>query len=219
MTTTNTTNPVITKEQARKITGGREPFDIVEYEQALALLRQCISIDDAKRFATFADAKAAWAKVLHDQTVLRLARALKLHAVRRMAQLAELERPTKLGAGSGGKGGAQPGSQSLLQEAGMTAAEARGARKLAKMSPEVFQRLVTLPRPPSVTNIYSQNDWTEVRQPLAFMLTMIRKISAADAARRLVAAPRTDIDRGRVVAEEITVWLDEFLQRLPKKPR
>jgi len=204
---------VITHEQARQITGGRDVFTLVEYEQAVSLLRECLTLDDAKRFATYADAKAAWARIHHDETVLRLSRALKLHAARRMAELAEKERPTKYRRRRG-RGGHRPqGARSLLREGGMKAGEIGGAIKLARMSEKDFQALTELPRPPALTNVHKRGEWSAMSPAIHGMLSVVNRVSPAQAATALknsFALVGVNVQKIRGIYE----WCDEFLQRM-----
>lgn len=206
--------PVITAEEARKITGGREPFGILEYEQAVVLLRQCITIEDAKRFATLADARAAWAKIKHDNTVLRLAKALKLHAARHMGTLAEVESPTGRTRGSTGRSGLKgnlPGARSVLLQTGMSDDEARSSTKLARMSEAQFNAVINAPRIPSLSRISrATNQFQVLSASLTGLAVTIRNYSP------LVVARECGLDlKPRVL--EISEWCDELLQRLDAK--
>jgi len=214
-------NQVITKEQAHQITGGREPFGIVEYEQAVALLRQCLTIDDAKRFATFADAKTAWAKVHHDQSVQRLAKALKLEAARHMGLLAEKERPSEMRIkGIGSKGGQLPGARSLLIESGLSRTEAKGAMALTRMTPKEFRRLIASENPPAITSLplRRDSDWQPISLAISAMVSMVRTKPAALSARYAsISGSQQVITSAIERVTEISEWCDEFLQRLPKE--
>jgi hypothetical protein len=86
---------VITEQQARQITGGRKPFEIVEYERAIKYLDACITLDDARYWKDYADRYAFWSKIHKDKEHLRKANKLDQVSLRKMAELAELLWPTK----------------------------------------------------------------------------------------------------------------------------
>ena len=81
-------NSVISEEQARQITGGRKPLVPVEYERACTALAECQTIDEAKYWDNKADALAAWAKIYNNDQAGLEAKRLKLHAYRRMGEIA-----------------------------------------------------------------------------------------------------------------------------------
>lgn len=79
--------PVVVRE---KVDASRLP---VQYDEAVKALAACTTIDESKHWADKAEALAAWAKVYKDDQVAIEARRLKLHAYRRMGELAqELEK-------------------------------------------------------------------------------------------------------------------------------
>src|SRR5208282_4621524 len=87
------TTKVLTKEEAKRITKGRTPLVPVEYETAITALTECAHLDEAKYWDNKADALAAWAKIYHSDECARKAKMLKMHAYRRMGQLAGELRP------------------------------------------------------------------------------------------------------------------------------
>lgn len=135
-------NPVLSNEVARRITGGRTPLVPAEYEQAIHALTACVNIDEAKYWASKADVYAAWARIFHSDEVLRKAKVLKLHAQRRMGELAKQLRPTKPGPGGGG-------AVQLLREHGFKTHDANAISAVARASKETFERAINARRPPS----------------------------------------------------------------------
>ena len=71
------TTPVITKDQARKITKGRTPLVPVEYEVAIRALTECTTLDESKYWSDKSDALAAWAKIYHSDDAGRKAKLLE----------------------------------------------------------------------------------------------------------------------------------------------
>ena len=94
----------------------------VQYEEALKALEACTSLDETTVWSNAADALAAWAQIYRSDEAELKAKRLRLHAYRRMGQLArDLRPPGKMkGGGYRGCQGKLPGAISLLQEYGLT---------------------------------------------------------------------------------------------------
>lgn len=127
----------------------------VEYETAIKALDACTSLDETKAWNNAADALAAWAKIYNSDEAELKAKRLRLHAYRRMGQLARELRPPGRMKGGGHRGclGKLPGPNSLLQEHGLTKTEAGAANFIAQLPEEQFQRVLERPlRPTTVAN-------------------------------------------------------------------
>jgi hypothetical protein len=208
-------NNVITREQAKRITGGRTPLVPVEYEAAVTALQCCLALDEAKTWGDKADALAAWAKIYRNDDAGRKARQLKLHAYRRMGELALELRPKTYRKGLPKIRGAQlPGPHSLLLETGLTRRQAHAASKLAHLDAEAFQKLADMPRPPSpssVINCNTNSDEGRCMQAIQMLSFHCRKL---DAAHMAAFVEKTDRYAWREQVPFIVDWLDEFEQRL-----
>ena len=112
----------------------------LEYTKAVAALKRCQSIDDAKQWAGKAEALAAWAKIYKQDQAGKEARRLKLHAHRKMGELAEALRPTDVKPKPGK--GRRPGAASLLQEDGLSQKYARHSLALSRATDEEFDQVV-----------------------------------------------------------------------------
>lgn len=135
---------VLSPAEARKALGGRTPLLPPEYELAVQSLTECTTIDEAKYWSNKADVYSAWAKIYHSDEVMRKAKVLKLHAQRRMGQLAEQLRPTKTGPKAAGQGPVQ-----YLREQGFKRHEADEIRAVARAPKEAFDHEVAKKNPPS----------------------------------------------------------------------
>lgn len=214
-------NPVITAKQARQITGGRAPLVPVQYEQAVQALAECSTLDDAKVWSDKADALAAWAKIYRDDTVDRQARALKLHAYRRMGLLAaELRPPSKP---NQGRPGMAPGPMSALRDAGLNATAAREARHIAKLPPRVFTAAVERPKVPSPSRLYVVTRAERSKRSDAWIamnaggLASARSFCNNNDARQLARGLNSDeAAKAREMVRSISDWLDEFERCLPR---
>lgn len=216
--------PVISMAEAKSITGGRRPLVPVEYDRALQALRECQKIDDAKYWSDKADALAAWAKIYQSNEAETQARSLKLHAYRRMGVIAGELRPVNYGGGRHADGshiGKPKGPVSLLKESGLNAGQSRDARRLASIPQEKFNSLLALPKPPSpvvasrLMSARSEN-WKllfSTGSALGNLRSFCRRYAATEFAAGLNSE---DIFDTRQCVEEITDWLDEFAQHLPK---
>ena len=206
---------VITAAQAREITLGRTPLVPVEYETACKALEACRTLDEAKYWDNKADALAAWAKIHRDQKIERGARALKLHAYRRMGELAAIIRPQKRIDGR-----LQNGPKSLLQEHGLSRSRASAARKLSILPRNEFQRIASQPRPPSpeavrATRKSAPGEFAFLYRSLMDFRSKTRRFPARQAANAMELSTETL----RPLCKEVIEWLDEFERCLPEEKR
>lgn len=135
--------------------GSDRPAMPVQYEEALKALEACTSLDETTVWDNAADALEAWAQIYRSDEAELKAKRLRLHAYRRMGQLArDLRPPGKMkGGGYRGCRGKLPGAISLLQEYGLTKTEAGSANFLAQLPDEQFQRVLERPlRPTTVAH-------------------------------------------------------------------
>src|ERR1700733_10435972 len=75
----------------------------VQFEEGLKALAACRSIDEAKYWASAAEALAAWARIHKEKRAGVEAKLIDLHAHRRMGELAAEMRPIRYRLGKGGK--------------------------------------------------------------------------------------------------------------------
>lgn len=205
------TTPVLSKGQALQVTGGREPMVPAEYEAALKAVQSCIDIDEGKYWSDKADALAAWAKIHRSNDLLRKAKVLKLHAYRRMSQIAEELRPFK-----GGKpetGGRAGGPNSYLREQGFTKTEAVHVRAVGRAPEPTFQTAIRAENPPSPA--WFKQPYTEVDSARAKLLTFygFRDLCRTTKPKDLAEALSSK-DIARKAITEITEWLDRLEQLL-----
>lgn len=204
---------VITSKQAKQITGGRTPLVPVEYERACQALAQCVTIDEAKYWSDKADALAAWAKIYRDDQTGRKAAALKLHAYRRMGQLAAELRPKKAKYG----GGLLPGPRSLLRENGLSQSHAIAARTLARMDKEPFDALIARPKIPTPTGVRLNPANSELATWLQSAHSFRTHCRAVNAKEITTLVEKDRLGTVGALVTEILEWLDEFEQHLPKE--
>jgi hypothetical protein len=205
--------PVITKEIARKITRGRDPLVPIEYEVAMRALTECTTLDESKYWSDKADALAAWAKIYHSDEAQRKAKLLKLHAYRRMGQLAGELRPTN---SLGGRTGGSPGPISLLLEAGLKKQHAAAARKLSSLTERQFAGLLKHPVAPT-TAAYNLLSTEPAWRDLAKFAMTLRAFCRSNTPAQVVRA--MDPKRKATaleLARDLIEWFDEFEQRLEK---
>jgi hypothetical protein len=120
----------------------------IVYEEAIKALAECRSIDEAKYFSDKADALATYAKIFKDKKLATEAKRVKLHALRRMGEIAEQLRPTVRGGGRGHKG-----ALSVLQDHGLTTHRAELANRLCRVPRTAFEKAIAQPTPPSVKTL------------------------------------------------------------------
>lgn len=217
------TNNVITSDQAKQITGGRKPLTIASYEAAVKSLRECIAFDDTKYWSDLSDAAIAWAKINDDDEVMRLAKALKLEAARRVGAIAIRMRPkVQPLRDRGGFLGTSEGPQKLLQnQLGMNKMAANACVGLARMAKPDFNHAVRAASPPSPGQLYvrgTSGEWTKFKLYSHwgnFKLATSNK-NASEAASLLKKESSKLISSARAEAEEMSEWLEVFVRCLPK---
>lgn len=212
-------NAVISSEVARQITRGRTPLVPVEYEDAIKALDACITLDEARYWSAKADALAAWAKIHHSGEVVRKAKALKLHAFRRMGELAGELNPRKSTTSTGGRGSI-PGSgpRNLLIKHGLSIGEADAARMLAKLTEKRFDRLLEHPMAPTTFRYLGRDDgpWRQIARAMMSLRSCMRRHTAAQTIDDLGKNERTTVTE---LLTDVMEWLDEFDSRLKKVPK
>jgi hypothetical protein len=206
---------LISKEQARQITGGRLPHIPVEYETAVNSLQACLTLDEAKYWSNAADAFTAWAKMYRSGDALRKAKMLKLHAFRRMGQLAEEINPrlVKQGVGVGKGSVAGSGPRSILKQHGFSAAEVDAARMLADVSERTFTRLLKNPMSPTTARARLR-DITIWHHTQAALMTLRSRCRVHTPAQTIITMSVVERANARELVREVVEWLDEFDQRL-----
>lgn len=208
---------VITPKQARQITKGRTPLVPIEYEQAIKALTECTTFDEAKYWDSKADALAAWAKIYHSNEYLVKAKRLKLHAYRRIGELANDLRPNT-GPKKGNSGaGRLPGAVALLRDYGFKKSEAAAARRLALLSQTKFNSLLKKPNAPTTTawKLWGADPlWQEFSHSMLTFRAFCKRRTAAEVAALLTHDGYAATARQAVI--DITEWLDDFEMRLPK---
>jgi len=209
----------VTIADARKYAASKSFKMPVVYSDAVAALKKCVDINDAKDFNNAAEALATWAKIYRNDEAGRNAKQLKLHAYRRMGQLAKQLAPGKPLKG----GGKNPGSVAKLQGLGLSRHNADAATHLAGLPKAGFRRLIKQASPPAPTSVAKRfrhvhvtTMWDLIRrsQRNPFCCAgFIRRYEAKDVAKKLNAG---EVVLARAKAIALMEWLDEFEQALPK---
>jgi len=210
---------VITAEQARAITKNRKPLTIARYEDAVAALKECTTLDEMADFDNLADAAAAWAKIYHDDQVKRLAAALKLHAYASMGALAKkiADKRNKESPPRTHGTGRAPGAHKVLMEHGLPRGQASAAAILGRR-PEVVKAALQsskIPSPCVVTWRLSAGKWNLFTKAASWGLFHRATVehTAGDAARAAVAdSPK--VQKVLEQAEAMQEWLSVFIKVL-----
>jgi hypothetical protein len=192
----------------------------VVYTQAVAALAECCNLDEAKTFSDASEALSVWARVYKHDEAGRQAKQLRLHAHRRMGQLAR-----QLAQGAPKKGGGRnPGPVAKLKEHGLTRHQADAANHLAKMSKGEFDTVVNQDVPPAPTSVVRrirrphemsmfQSLRERPRTPLSCAV-FIQNNDPAELAKLMSA------DEKRVASAQVRKlidWLTEFDRALSKR--
>lgn len=144
----------------------RTPMPLV-YEEACKALANVSTVLDAKYFADKADALAVWAKIYRSDEADLQSRRLKLHAFRKMGDLAVQMRPARKSLGTGGGSGSSPGAISLLVENGLRRGQASDALNISRLSRDKFDNGILKPRPPSVHQLAVEGRGNGMGKPMS----------------------------------------------------
>ena len=207
-------NAVLSRESALAVTRGRTPLIPVEYETAVRALGECVTLDETKYWSDKADALAAWAKIYHSGEALRKAKQLKMHAFRRMGQLAGELRPL-----INTNRGRAPGAVKALRSAGLTQNQATAARRLAVLPDKNFNQLLKSPKAPSsiVQDLWQCDEsWSGFMKTAMSFRSALKRYTPASIASVCKTNDR-HLQTARQLIVDITEWLDELDSRLPKE--
>jgi hypothetical protein len=194
----------------------------VKYTAAVKALAECRNIDDAKYFADKSDALAAWAKIYRHNEAAVEAKRLKLHAFRRMGDLALAIQPGYTGGGPGRGGVPGTGPVKLLQGLGLTRGQAQSATVLSRMPEKKFKKVIksSSPKSPSsylVQNIGMSDSWKRVNGGDSASMASMRRFCRKNDPRRLALnLTPSEAKRAKEMATEIIEWMDTFDQYLPE---
>lgn len=194
----------------------------VEYEQAVKALEACTHLDETKYWADKAEALAAWAKIYHSPDAQLKAKKLKLHAYRRMGEIAEQLRPSgqyKMILDSGGyrRSRKAKGPASLLREHGLKKSEAAAAMTLSHLAGEKFAEALENPQAPTTVAYRPYKGSTAWRAFYAQAINLravCLRFDPAEVARELTE--RRASATAKELVTTLTEWLDRFEQALPK---
>ena len=210
----------LTIADARKFAKSDKFHMPVSYQKAVAELKRCKTLDGAKYFDNAAEALAVWASIYRNNEAGRQAKQLRLHAHRRMGQLARELAPGKPKKG----GGRYPGPSAKLQEYGLSHHQANAATHLAKLGKRDFNKLVkqkSPPAPTSVTRRYRQpgttTQWELLRQSQRNPFACYGFVQKNDPIEIAKALNKGEVDFARTITIALIEWLDRFEQALPKK--
>jgi hypothetical protein len=187
----------------------------VVYEEACAALAACRTIDEGKYWRDKAEALAAWAKIHRSDRAAIESRRLKLHAYRRMSELADELRPARTGTGKGGG----KGSRKILEQHGFSTSEVSAMRIVGGLTEREFTKKVESDSPPSPhmirkEKVFGSDAWRLLYNGSASCRSFCRGSDAVTVAKRIDNA---DIDKARELAVEISEWFDAFESALPKQ--
>jgi hypothetical protein len=190
----------------------------VVYADAIKALRQCTTFDDAKGWDDRSEALDAWARIFKQDEALIEAKRLKLHAYRRMGEIAAELRPVRGNNGNSPDGkGRLPGPQSLLIERGLNKQEASAARALAQVPERKFERLLDEPlSPTTVADQLTRRDpvWRGFAQYAQMLRSKCRKYSPTQVATVVRKLGPKRVEAAKSMAAELLQWLSEFERRL-----
>lgn len=182
----------------------------IQYEQACHAIVACIHIDEAQAWANKADALAAWAKMYGDDRVSTEARRLKLHAYRRMAQLAEELLPGW--AESRGISSPRVSSLVVLKDQGLTHGIASTVQRIGRVSESKFAKAVESEKPPTPGTLVhiesaASPEWARIKRAMSVLQTICNHHRPEPLAKSLIPQDR---DRAKICTANLLAWLRRF---------
>jgi hypothetical protein len=153
--------------------------------------------------------------IASDETLIR-AKQLKLHAFRRMGQLANELQPAKARKLNGR--GAVPGPVRLLVEKGLRKSEAGAARRLAKLTEESFEKLLAQPKGPTTIAMHSYSMspvWRGFTLTAGSLRSYAKRTPAAQLAITAKSNPKHE-KLARSLVTDLTAWLTTLSEELTK---
>ena len=204
----------------------------IEYGAACRAIAACRSIDESKQWGDRVDALAAWAKIYKNNEVAAEAKRLKLHAYRRMSELAEELQPCRTKPG----GGYLPGPYSLLKSHGFSHLQVQHIRRIGAIPQGRFDDMVNSARPPGIVVAstagigHAKHGHTPTVSPSWRLLSSGIQSSGGPNLRRFLSLfcrrhSAKELARGiepeevravRAMIRETQEWLDELEQYLPQ---
>lgn len=172
-----------------------------EYEEACKAIAVCTTLDEAKTWSDKADALAAYARIYHDDRLSVEARRVKLHAYRRMDQLAkELN-----GKGTGG-------ATRSLRESGLSESQTITVRQVGRVPQRLFDRAVNSEKPPTPSTLgvvlaHRCPGWKRIERALGVLLSITKHHPPVGLAGKL---PHDTVARARRMVAEAREWMADF---------
>lgn len=197
----------------------KTPMPIV-YEQACKAIAACTAIDEAKYWSDKADALAAWARIYNEDKVSIEAKRLKLHAYRRMAEIADAIMP-QWRAERGFRVASVP---IILKDYGIGRSQARVIEKIGEMPAAVVQRAIERRRPPTPSTLALVDNtpnpkWTRIKRTMSSLDSMTDDVTAEELAERI---PEAEREKAYQLADDLSGWcytLVEALDALDSKKK
>jgi hypothetical protein len=211
---------VINAEQGKALMARLPPkFDITPFWKALDLLKECLVFEDVQHCQRLADVQEAWGRVYRSPEAINGAKAVRLHAARRLGELAQEARGNHSGKGLGG------GPRRWLTSQGIPEKDADYAAALRKIPAARFAEIVARPTPPTVSALargyqVPKGKWSRRAANLRWSATFtkLRQNYAKTSAQDAIDA-RLGVDVIREQAIFMRDWFDTFIASLPKKVR
>ena len=136
------------------------------YDDGVRALQEVVQYSECKFWDDKALALEAWAKIYHDNQILRKAKILRLRAFAAMGRLAEREQP---GTRSTKGVNTPPGPNAWLKSKGMKRREISAARQAAKLTEEQFRDLEKLPTIPTPNTLETKFRVRKLDYPLSVL--------------------------------------------------
>lgn len=182
----------------------------VVYAEACRAITACTTINEAKYWSDKADALAAWARIYHEDKVSIEAKRLKLHAYRRMADLADQIMPDWR-AERGFRVASVP---IILRDHGIPHGQAQVIAKIGKLPLSKLKQAIASRKPPTPSTLAwvdssAQPMWTRIKRTLSSFKSLTDEVDVTKLAKEMDDAERT---RAYDLAHVAIAWCFELTQ-------
>lgn len=184
----------------------------VVYEEACRAVVACTTINEAKYWSDKADALSAWAKIYNEDKVTIEAKRLKLHAYRRMAELADEIMPSWR-AERGFRCASVP---IILKDYGIPEGQARIIGRIGELPASKVKQAIDQKKPPTPSTLAlvdstAQPDWTRIKRTLSSLISLTKDLNVTRLAKKMDAFER---ERAYDLAHDANVWTFRLMEEI-----
>jgi hypothetical protein len=182
-----------------------------QYGEAVRAIAACTTLNESLHWSQRAEALSAWARMYGEDLVGAEARRLKLHAYRRMAQLAQQLTPNWK---PRARGTVSP--RTLLVNHGLTPGQANTIRGIGALPQKRFDAAIKAEKPPTPGTLVhidcaDSPAWARTKRAASVFRTVANHQNPRELATKIPEGQRM---HAKVMAAELIGWLQRFERAL-----